>query len=237
MADISYYITGLLRQPTAAKAREYLEITDGGSGTQGPQGAAGADGAQGNQGFQGTQGNQGFQGFQGNQGFQGFQGNQGFQGTQGNQGTQGVAGASPQWGIQGTQHPIDTNLANIGGVQVNGLAASATYEYEARLGVQSSTTAGIQYCLQCSVAGGTMEGQIFGFQIASGSQGMRGERQTTQGAQSSPFTLVNGTGVLTLCGIFITPGSACALGVQAKKVTSGTGAVFANSFLRVTRIS
>jgi hypothetical protein len=180
----------------------------------------------------GAQGVQGTQGTQGTQGSQGTQGNQGSQGTQGTQGNQGVQSS---WAVQGSQHAISTVFADVTGLSVSSLATSATYEYLAEMGVQSSSTAGVQYCIQCSVAGATLEGQIRGFQTAII---YRSERQTTQGAQGSAFTLINGNGVITLTGILITPGSGSpSIGVQAKKVTSGTGAVYANSFLRVTRIA
>jgi hypothetical protein len=45
-------------------------------------------------------------------------------------------------------------------------------------------------------------------------------------------------GMIEFSGIIVTPGSGSpTIGIQAKKVTSGTGAVYANSFIRATRIA
>lgn len=56
--------------------------------------------------------------------------------------------------------------------------------------------------------------------------------------QTPAYILVNGDGNMLIKGVVITPASGSpAIGIQAKKVTSGTGAVYANSYLKVTRIA
>jgi hypothetical protein len=215
----------------------------GNQGTQGTQGTTGTTGTQGPQGNQGTQGvigttgNQGPQGFQGNVGTQGSQGAQGFQGNQGNQGTQGPQGVQSAWVRLGANASITTSLASIAGLSTT-LAAGGVYEYEAVLTVQSSSTAGNQFGVQSSVAGADVDGYIEGSQAALGVNVLRVvDRVQTQGAQSTAMTRVIGDGYVKMHGIVVAPGSNTTFGVQAKKVTSGSGLIYANSFLKVTRMA
>ena len=169
------------------------------------------------------------------QGPQGTQGNQGAPGAQGNQGTQGTQGLQSTWAVQGTQHAISTAFANVTGLQVNSLTPSATYEVEAIIGCQSSATTGLQFALQCSTASATVAASLIGTQTAAVT---RNERISAQGAQGPAVMLVAGTGVVQIKGIVITAaGGSPSIGIQAKKVTSGTGAVFAQSYFKVTRIA
>lgn len=220
----------------------------GGSGTKtdwniGIAGNPGSQGPQGFQGNQGNQGNQGFQGFQGvtgstgSQGPQGFQGNGGPQGPQGDVGADGPQGAQSTWARMGSQAAISTTLADVSGLSIP-LAASGVYEFYGFMGTQSSSTAGNQFGVQCSVAGATVHGWIEGSQSALGSNNLTvRNRIVAQGAQSTAMNLVAGDGIVTLGGIVVAPASACNFTIRAKKATSGTGAVYANSFLKVTRIS
>jgi hypothetical protein len=137
--------------------------------------------------------------------------------------------------VQGSQHAISTAFANVTGCQVDGLATSATYEVEAHLGCQSSSTAGVQFALQCSEASATVNAFAIGTQTQTIT---RNQRISAQGVQTPAYILVNGDGNMLIKGVVITPASGSpAIGIQAKKVTSGTGAVYANSYLKVTRIA
>jgi hypothetical protein len=177
------------------------------------------------------------QGTQGNQGSQGNQGNQGFQGNQGNQGVQGAQGVQSAWVRLASNASITTTLNMIAGLSTT-LVAGGVYEYEAVLTVQSSSSAGNQFGVQSSVAGADIEGWIEGSQAALGANVLRiVNRVSTQGAQSTAMTRVAGDGYVSMKGIIVAPASTTTFGVHAKKVTSGTGTVYANSFLRVTRIA
>lgn len=174
------------------------------------------------------------------QGFQGAQGPQGFQGAQGEsgvQGPQGFQGAMPVWGIVTTNFVYDTTIDNLAETSV-ALEANGLYEFSAYIGNQSSTTAGAQFGIQCSVAGAGVQGWFEGSQTTLGTNVIRvNNRITDQGFQSVAVTRVNGDGVCTMGGLVLAPNSPCNLFLTAKKVTSGTGNVRIGSFLKVTRIS
>jgi hypothetical protein len=137
--------------------------------------------------------------------------------------------------VQGTQHAISTAFANVTGLQVNSLAPSATYEIEAQMGCQSSATSGLQFALQCSTASATVAAGLFGTQTVAIT---RNQRISAQGAQSAAVMLLAGDGVVQIKGIVVTAaGGSPSIGIQAKKVTSGSGAIYANSYFKVTRIA
>lgn len=238
---------------TAWNSLPYSSGVQGFQGAQGPQGFQGTTGFQGTQGQQGVQGNQGFQGLtgsgaQGSQGSTGAQGSQGFQGATGSgtQGAQGTAGAQGPQGFQGATNiwgrvtanfVYDTTVDNITETAVD-LVANGVYEFSAYIGNQSSSTAGAQFGIQCSVAGAGVQGWFEGSQAALGANALRvSERITTQGFQSTAVTRVTGDGVCTMGGIVVAPASACQLFLTARKITSGSGNVRIGSFLKVTRIS
>lgn len=174
----------------------------------------------------------GVQGFQGPQGFQGA----GFQGAQGAQGPQGFQGATNLWGVVGTNVVYGTALENLTETTVN-LEPNGLYEFSAYVGNQSSSTAGAQFGIQCSVAGAGIQGWFEGNQAAIGTNTLRvSNRITGQGFQSMAVTRVSGDGICTMGGLVLAPNSACQLFLTAKKVTSGSGNVRIGSFLKVTKI-
>ena len=117
-------------------------------------------------------------------------------------------------------------------------AISTTYEYWAQIScVPALGTQGAQFGVQCSVAGATVEGNIFGFQTAAA---MLCSRQSSQGiTTTTPFNRVAGTQGVSLTGIIITPGSGSpVIGVQIKGVqASQAWYVKPNSFITIVKTS
>jgi hypothetical protein len=127
-----------------------------------------------------------------------------------------------------------TAVTDVTGLQ-QALVNNATYEYFARLGVQSDTTAGLQYAVQCTVAGATIEGHIVGTQSLPVTRSIR---TLAQGALSANMLIISGDGYVEMVGIITAPATGSPyLTIQAKKVTSGNGAVYPNSYTKLTRIS
>lgn len=240
-----------------------------GTGAQGPQGATGTgtqgpQGPQGNQGSTGTgaQGPQGATGA-GSQGPQGPQGAQGATGTgaQGSQGPQGATGAqgsagsgfagvqsAPLYGIQAVTATLAAGATvAVQGVQISGLATSATYYFECCVGAQApgTGTAGVQWGFQCT-SGGAHHGSSIGYTKLGRSNAttLAGENSNSFGAQGAATHIIAGQqGPMWFTGIFVTDstaGNAFVFGLQAKCVqatSSVQGQVFANSFLMVTRLA
>ena len=113
------------------------------------------------------------------------------------------------------------------------LEPSMTYEFQATLGVQASTTAGNQYGVQYSAAGASVEAQIIGTLAAAG---VRNDRITALNTATPAYVTSGATGGVVIEGTITTGVNAGNLTIRHLKVTSGTSTVFAKSILRVRRI-
>jgi hypothetical protein len=182
-----------------------------------------------------VQGVQGATGGNGTPGANGSNGAQGAAGADGAQGDTGAAGAGNQTyaAVQGAQFDT-TSLTpvNIPGVQVDGLQASTTYYIDAGLGLQSSTSAGLQLAVQCTVAAATVMASVV---AGTSSTGVRSEVLVAQAVQSAARCTYIGTTGGHILGTITTPASACSVGLQINKVTGGTAAVLAGSYLKLTK--
>jgi len=128
---------------------------------------------------------------------------------------------------------ITTTLADITGLTF-AATANSVYEFEAVLSVQSSSAAGNSYAVNYSGAGGaTVEAQITGTLAAATQKTLR---INGLNVAATPFVTFVGAGGILIKGIFTTGSNAGNFVIRHAKVTSGTSTVFANSFLKVTRI-
>jgi hypothetical protein len=147
--------------------------------------------------------------------------------------------------VQGAQYVLGgsaAGLQNVTGLTTGALVTGAQYAFEAVIGSQiTAGTQGIQWAVQCSVAGATINAQVWGSQGAQGiANYVMHQIITTQGAQGFQTNLVAGVGECWIRGIAIMPGSGSpTLGIQAKGVQSATtnGAVRAGSYLKIRRVS
>lgn len=131
------------------------------------------------------------------------------------------------------------SFTNITGLTSPTLANSTSYEVEELIGCQvSAGTQGIQWAVQCSVAGATMMCQYEGSQgtIGGSAGSVNGGLLTSQGVQGYHTCCVAGQGWVKINGIVTAPSSGSAtIGIQAKgNQSSATPAILANSFLRLT---
>lgn len=125
-------------------------------------------------------------------------------------------------------------LADITGLSV-ALEANAVYEFTAVLGLNSSSTAGIQLGVQHSNSSGvTIEAQLRG--STSSATAQRQDRISALNTATGSIVTVAGNGVATIHGIIVTSSNAGNLTIQYLKVTSGTATVRINSFLRARRV-
>lgn len=126
-------------------------------------------------------------------------------------------------------------LVDIAGLSV-ALTTTAVYEFEAIMSCSTSAvTTGIQYGVQFSAAGATIESHITG---ASSTTAAKAERILALNTATTAFLATsNQHGGIRIRGIITTGANAGNLTIRHLKVTSGTSTVFINSFLKVTRIS
>lgn len=124
-------------------------------------------------------------------------------------------------------------LVDIAGLSIP-LTTNAIYEISGMLSVSTTGTAGVQYGLNYSVAGGTVEAQLSGSLTSTAT---KTERISVLNAASTAYLTTSGqTGGIIIRGIITTGANAGNLTVKFLKVTSGTATVFQNSVLKVTRI-
>jgi len=119
-------------------------------------------------------------------------------------------------------------LVNITGLSIP-LAANTTYEFEATLSVQSSSSAGTEYGVQFSAAGATVESQCTGTLLATSAQTVRVSALNTA---TAAFLTSGATGGILIKGVIAVGANAGNLTIQHLKVTSGTSTVFINSYLK-----
>jgi len=134
--------------------------------------------------------------------------------------------------VTSTVTNLTTTLTDITGLSF-AATTNAVYEFEAVLSVQSSTTNGNAYAVNYSAAGATVEAQITGTLAAATQKTLR---ISALNNAATPFVTAVITGGILIKGIFTTGANAGNFTIQHYKVTSGTSTVFANSFLKVTRI-
>jgi hypothetical protein len=125
-------------------------------------------------------------------------------------------------------------LVDIAGL-TRALEANSAYEFDAVMSVSTSAvTTGIQYGVQYSAAGATIEAGIVG---ASSTTASKAERISVLNTATTTFMATSGqSGAVRIQGSIITGANAGDLTIQHRKVTSGTSTVFINSFLKVTKI-
>lgn len=124
-------------------------------------------------------------------------------------------------------------LVDIAGLSIP-LTTNAVYEISGMLSVSTTGTAGVQYGLNYSVAGGTVEAQLSGSLTSTAT---KTERISALNTASTAYLTTSGqTGGIIIRGIITTGANAGNLTVKFLKVTSGTATVFQNSVLKVTRI-
>jgi hypothetical protein len=230
----------------------------------GPQGAQGATGAQGVQGVQGVQGATGAQGAQGAQGVQGPQaaGNagdtkisamsSGLPGTLSDQLVIARSGSnfnlpSAAFFVQGAQFSATaTTPTSIQGCQTTAvLAASATYHFNAIIGVQGVGIQGYQWGFQCTQSG-AHQGSAMNVKVSMGPQGTVAAATGFQsylavgfGIQGAQGGGAVGNSWMECDGVFTTntvAGSVFGIQIQGKQATV-TPAILANSYLKVERIA
>jgi hypothetical protein len=124
-------------------------------------------------------------------------------------------------------------LVDIAGLTLP-LLANSFYEFEAVLSVQSSSTAGNQYGVNYSVAGGTVEAQISGTLAAATS---RSDRISALNTATVAYVVAAAVGGIRIQGIITTGANAGNLTIKHLKVTSGTATVFINSYLKALKIA
>jgi hypothetical protein len=127
-------------------------------------------------------------------------------------------------------------FTNITGLTTGALLTGTTYAFKASIGQQCTGTQGVQWAVQCSVAGGTLEAQVLGNQTTSA---YKAHRLTTQGVQGAVIGNISGDNQIMIEGILVTPGSGSpTIGLQAKGIqASQVVYIRANSFLRVEKTS
>lgn len=115
------------------------------------------------------------------------------------------------------------------------LVANSIYQFEANLSVSTSAvTTGVQYGVNYSAAGATIEANIVG---ASSTTASKTERISVLNTATTTFLATSAqSGGIRITGSVITGANAGNLTIKHLKVTSGTSTVFINSFLKVTRI-
>lgn len=126
------------------------------------------------------------------------------------------------------------SLVNITGMSV-ALVASATYEFEAVISASTSAvTTGLEYGVNFSASGSTIESQAIG---SSTTVLEKSERITALNTATSAYMTTSAqTGQILIKGIIVTTTNSGNLTIETLKVTSGTSTVFINSFLKVIRI-
>lgn len=125
-------------------------------------------------------------------------------------------------------------LVDITGLSL-ALAANSVYQFE--IGISASTTnvtTGIQYGVNFSAAGASIEAQIVGSFTSTASKTERINALNT--ATSAFLTTASQTGAVTIKGIIVVGANAGNLTAKTLKVTSGTSTVFINSYITATRI-
>jgi hypothetical protein len=127
-------------------------------------------------------------------------------------------------------------FTNITGLTSGALSTSTTYAFDAVIGLQVTGTQGVQFAVQCSVAGGTLEAQCKGNQTSTA---IMAHRLSAQGTQGPVTGRISGDNVIRISGILVTPGSGSpTIGIQAKGAqASQTPYIRANSYLRVEKTS
>ena len=153
--------------------------------------------------------------------------------------------------LTGLQDGIETALVTGSDATTNGhtlvditgltlpLAANSTYEFEAALSVNSSTTDGNEYGMALtSTSGATIEAQVLGTLLAVSptTANMQAARLAAFGSPTQPFVMVIGDGAIRITGTITTGGTAPTLSIQHLKVTSGTATVYVGSKLTARRI-
>lgn len=127
------------------------------------------------------------------------------------------------------------SLVDITGLSV-ALSASTTYEVEVWLSVNNSAdTNGIQFALQYSAVGATVEAQLIGTFTATAVRTDRLSAFNT--ASGNRYVQASGIdGVISIKGAVTTGVNAGNLTAQYQKPTAGTATVRVGSFLKVTKI-
>ncbi len=164
-----------------------------------------------------------------------IKGSTGSQGIQGIQGIQGPAGVDWDTMVATTTQRDTTNLTatDIPDLSV-ALLANHTYEFEAVLTVQSSSSAGVKFACNYSTSGATIQAIYTGMTSATAV----GVIATTALAtlEGTAFVAVATTrAVIVIKGFCVTGANTGNLTIQQAKVTSGTASVFAGSQLKVKR--
>ena len=138
--------------------------------------------------------------------------------------------------VTSTATSTTQTLSNITGLSQD-LLASSVYEFEAVLSVSTSTgTNGTNYGVSLTnTTGASIEAQITGSTSTTANKTLRLSSLNTA-ASSSFLTTASISGGVVIKGIIVTGSTAPTLTIQHLKTTSGTSTVFANSFLKVTRV-
>ena len=128
-----------------------------------------------------------------------------------------------------------TTLVDITGLSI-ALEINSVYEITAALSVLSSETVnGNKYGINYSVAGATIEAQVWGY--ATNTVPVVNERLTAfNTASANSFNREASAHTILIKGIVVTGANAGNLTVQHLKITSGTATCYINSFLAVTKI-
>ena len=114
------------------------------------------------------------------------------------------------------------------------LLANSTYEFEASLSVASSSTAGTQYGVNFSAAGGSVEAIITGT-LASATQ--QTKRISALNTATIAFVVVAADGGIVIKGVITVGANPGNLTIKHLKVTSGTSTVRINSLLKAVKIA
>jgi len=125
-----------------------------------------------------------------------------------------------------------TGLTDITGLVSGTLAVATLYEFEAKLYVNSSSTAGMQVAAQQTGTGSGQIGVWSGDATNAAATGLA-IGSNALGTQGAACVLVNGDGIITIRG-FIKTGSSGSptIKLQALKTTSGTATVYIGSVMR-----
>ena len=224
--------------PQGAAGAQGVAGATGPQGTAGSAGSAGAGGATGATGPQGTAGSAGSAGAAGATGATGPAGSGGAAGATGATGAAGPSGA-PAWDSQAVTtadhtgiSTSATNVAPASGPTLSiALLATSTYEFEAVLIVDSSSTAGLNvgaaYSGTITTIGQITEGEGSGTFVGAASH--------ASGPTGGAYAVVATTKLLVKISGIIGTNGAGNLTVQAKKLTSGTAGVYTGSSLKVRK--
>lgn len=118
------------------------------------------------------------------------------------------------------------------------LAANTYYEFEAVLSVYSSNDLGTKYGLHFTSYGASIEASINGASTATIAKSIRiNAFDAAAGTYlTSSISGANTSGGILIKGIIITSTNAGSITIQHQKQTSGTSTIYANSFLKVTKV-